>query len=263
MLDAITWRLMQHMNPHEGQENAGLNEEQKHEQDQKNQGYSSRTIRSFVVRGGRMSPAQEAAWRELSPRFVIPYTAERLETAAVYGNDRPLVVEIGFGMGKATWMIARDKPDINYLGIEVHRPGVGRLLWEMREHGLENIRIIEHDAVEVLENMLPEASVSAFHIFFPDTWPKKKHHKRRLVRRPFTDLLASRLAPGGYVYCVSDWAEYGEEALAELTATPMLENHFESFAPPQNWRPETKFERKGLDREHVIREVLFERKETP
>lgn len=238
-----------------------MNEEPK--QEHARHRYSSRTIRSFVVRGGRMSAAQEAAWTELSPRYVLPYTASSLDPVAVYGNTQPLVIEIGFGMGKATWMIAKDNPDINYLGIEVHRPGVGRLLWEMREHEIDNIRIIEHDAVEVLETMLPKGSVSAFHIFFPDPWPKKKHHKRRLVRRPFTDLLASRLTPGGYLYFVTDWAEYGDEALVELSATTGLKNRFESFAPPQSWRPETKFERKGLERAHSIRELLFERGETP
>jgi tRNA (guanine-N7-)-methyltransferase len=163
-------------------------------------------------------------------------------------------------MGRATAGIAGQNPQNNYLGIEVHRPGIGRLLWEIEKNSLKNIRIIEGDAVEILEQNIKDSSVSAFHIFFPDPWPKKRHHKRRLIRRPFTDLLASKLKPGAYVYMVSDWPDYGDWALLELSATKGLVNRYDGFAEAQNWRPETEFERKGLDKNHEIRELLFEKR---
>ncbi len=218
-------------------------------------------IRSYVLRVGRMSDAQRRSYDQLSPVFCVPFREGMLDTAELFGHDRPATVEIGFGMGLATAGIAEANPDQNYLGIEVHRPGIGRLLWEMERRRIGNIRIIEHDAVEVLEKMLPDASVAAFHIFFPDPWPKTRHHKRRLVTRPFTDLLARKLRAGGYVYMVTDWAEYGDWALAELSATPDLVNSGTGFAPRQAWRPETKFERKGLEKAHEVRELYFFRRE--
>jgi tRNA (guanine-N7-)-methyltransferase len=219
--------------------------------------YAVQGIRSFVLRAGRMSDAQRRSYELLSPRFVLPYAAARADLAAAFGRSAPLTVEIGFGMGVATAAIAAANPDRNYLGIEVHTPGVGKLLWEIDRRKLSNVRIVEHDAVEVLRDMLGDGSVDAFHIFFPDPWPKKRHHKRRLVTRPFTDLLARKLAPGGYVYMATDWAEYGDWALAELSATPDLANPYGGFAPRQAWRPETKFERKGLDKAHEVRELYF------
>ena len=177
----------------------------------------------------------------------------------MFGNDAPLVIEIGFGMGKATAAIAHNNPGINYLGIEVHRPGIGRLLGEIERRELKNIRIVEGDAVDVL-GRIKDDSVSAFHIFFPDPWPKKRHHKRRLITRPFTDLLAAKLSGGAYIYMVSDWADYGDWALGELSATPGLVNRYDAFAERQAWRPETEFERKGLDKNHEIRELYFEKR---
>ncbi|MDR2110764.1 MAG: tRNA (guanosine(46)-N7)-methyltransferase TrmB, partial [Spirochaetaceae bacterium] len=176
---------------------------------------------------------------------------------AFFGNEAPVTVEIGFGMGLATALIAQENPGKNYLGIEVFRPGIGRLLWEIEKRRLDNIRIIEHDAVEVFEEMIPPACLEGVHIFFPDPWPKKRHHKRRLIKRPFTDLLARRLRPSGYLYKVTDWAEYGEWALEALSVTPGLVNPYGGFAPPQTWRPRTKFEAKGLQKNHEVRELLF------
>jgi tRNA (guanine-N7-)-methyltransferase len=219
--------------------------------------YSVQGIRSFVLRAGRMSAAQRRCYDALSPRFVLPYAAARADFSACFGRTAPLTVEIGFGMGMATAAIAEANPDRNFLGIEVHTPGVGKLLWEIERRGLSNIRIVEHDAVDVLRDMLGDGAAEAFHLFFPDPWPKKRHHKRRLVTRPFTDLLARKLAAGGYVYMATDWAEYGDWALSELTATPGLRNRFEGFAPRQEWRPETKFERKGLEKAHEVRELFF------
>ena len=204
-----------------------------------------RTIKTFVLRAGRMTPTQQKDYQELSGRWCIPYTDSHLNYTQIFNNTNPVTIEIGFGMGKATAIIAADNPDKNYLGLEVHRPGVGKLLGEIRRRSLENIYIVEHDALEVLEKMIPDGSVSGFHIFFPDPWPKKKHHKRRLVQRPNTDLITKKLVP----------------ALEQLEQTPGLKNKPQEFAPHQEWRPETRFEEKGLDKNHVIRELFFLRQE--
>ena len=195
----------------------------------------------------------------MSPVWCIPFENKKLNFLDIFGNTNPVIVEIGFGMGAATAIIAEKNPDINYVGIEVHRPGVGRLLGEIKKRNLKNIYIIEHDAIEVLQQMVVDGSVDGLHIFFPDPWQKKKHHKRRLIQRPRTDLLASKLAPGGYLYFVTDWQEYAESALEELSKTPGLKNKYESFAPHQNWRPETKFEKKGLEQDRTISELYFEK----
>lgn len=220
-----------------------------------------RTVRTFVLRAGRMTATQQKDYQELSGRWCIPYSGTHLNYTYVFGNANPVTVEIGFGMGRATALIAEANPGTNYLGLEVHRPGVGKLLGEIRRRKLENIRIVQHDALEVLEAMVPDGSVSAFHIFFPDPWPKKRHHKRRLVQRPHTDLIARKLAPDGYLCMATDWEPYAEFALEQLERTPGLENRYEGFAPRQEWRPETRFEEKGLDKNHVIRELFFIRQE--
>ncbi len=220
-----------------------------------------RTVRTFVLRSGRMTATQQKDYRELAGRWCIPYSAESLDYLHAFGNANPVTVEIGFGMGRATALIAEANPGINYLGLEVHRPGVGKLLGEIRRRKLENVRIVQHDALEVLEAMVPDGSVGAFHIFFPDPWPKKRHHKRRLVQRPHTDLIARKLAPGGYLCMATDWEPYAEFALEQLERTPGLGNRYGGFAPRQEWRPETRFEEKGLDKNHVIRELLFIRQE--
>jgi tRNA (guanine-N7-)-methyltransferase len=219
-----------------------------------------RTIKTYVLRAGRISAAQRRSYDTLFPRFGIPFpsVSAPLDFPVVFGNDKPVTVEIGFGMGAAAAEIAAANPDKNYLGIEVHRPGIGRILWTIEQRELQNIRIIEHDAVEVLEKIMPDRSIAAFHIFFPDPWPKKRHHKRRLITRPFTDLLARKLAARGYLYMVTDWTDYAEWALRELTATPGLRNICGGFAPPQPWRPRTEFERKGLAKNHEVRELYFE-----
>lgn len=220
-----------------------------------------RTIKTFVLRAGRMTPTQQKDYQELSGRWCIPFGNYPLDYPQIFGNTNDVVVEIGFGMGKATALIAEANPQTNYLGLEVHRPGVGKLLGEIRRRNLENIFIIQHDALEVLETMVPDSSVAAFHIFFPDPWQKKKHHKRRLVQRPRTDLLAKKLVPGGYLYMATDWEPYAEFALEQLEQTPGLKNKYQGFAPHQEWRPETRFEEKGLDKNHVIRELFFVRQE--
>ncbi|MCL2232268.1 MAG: tRNA (guanosine(46)-N7)-methyltransferase TrmB [Treponema sp.] len=218
---------------------------------------ADRRIRSFVLRAGRMSRAQKRSYETLFPLYGLKGEGASFDPGQFFGNSGPVVVEIGFGMGTATAAIAEQNPDINYVGIDVHRPGIGRLLWEIENRDLKNIRVIEGDAVEFLGKKVKDASISAFHIFFPDPWPKKRHHKRRLVTRPFTDLLAAKLIPGGYIYMVSDWADYGDWALAELSATSGLRNKYSAFAESQDWRPQTEFERKGIKKNHEMRELFF------
>ena len=220
--------------------------------------FRNRSIRSFVLRAGRMSGAQRRAYETLFPLYSLKACETGvLDTPELFGNNGKTVIEIGFGMGAATALIAEQNPEINYLGIEVHRPGIGRLLWEIEKRNLKNIRIIEGDAVEILEKKITDNSVSAFHIFFPDPWPKKRHHKRRLITRPFTDLLAAKLTDGAYIYMVSDWSDYAEWAARELSATAGLVNKYCGFAEPQSWRPGTEFERKGLLKNHDVKELYF------
>ena len=210
-----------------------------------------------------MTSAQKRCYETLSAEYCIPFEENIIETGKYFSvsavDKKPLIIEIGFGMGIATAQIAEANPDKNYIGIEVHKPGIGRLLWEIEQKKLENIRIIEHDGVEVLESMIADNSTDGFHIFFPDPWHKTRHHKRRLIKRPFTDMLGAKLKEGGYIYMVTDWEDYGHWALAELSATPALRNRYENFAPPQTWRPQTKFEKKGLMKHHNVYEIFFNR----
>ena len=220
-----------------------------------------RTVKTYVMRSGRMTAAQERSYKELSPAWCIPFENKKLNFIDVFGNTNPIVVEIGFGMGDATVKIAQAHPEINYLGIEVHRPGVGKILSEIKKRELKNLFVIEYDALDVLECMIGDNSVNGFHIFFPDPWPKKRHHKRRLVQRPKTDLLSQKLAPDGYIYFVTDIIDYAEFALEQLTDTPHLKNKYQGFAEPQEWRVSTKFERKGIAADRQITELFFEKKE--
>jgi tRNA (guanine-N7-)-methyltransferase len=218
-------------------------------------------IRSFVVRAGRIGPGQARALATLAPRFVVPFVAAPVDFAAVFGRAAPVVVEIGFGMGSATAAIAASARDVDFLGIEVHPPGVGALLQRIDEAGLENVRIVQHDAVEVLESMIAPASLAGVHLFFPDPWHKKRHHKRRLIQAPFVRLLASRLAAGATLHCATDWQPYAEQMLAVLSAEPMLVNSVgEGYAARPPSRPLTKFEQRGLDRGHGVRDLVFRRR---
>lgn len=193
------------------------------------------------------------------PRFGIEYGRQPLDFQEVFGRVAPVVAEVGFGMGETTVRIAGEHPAVDYLGIEVHMPGVGSLLRLVGEHGLTNVRIVRHDAVEVLREMVPPASLAGIHVFFPDPWPKKRHHKRRLVQPAFAALAASRLAPGGYLHVATDWEEYAEHVLGVLSATAGLANTAEAFAPRPESRPETKFERRGLKLGHGVWDIVFAR----
>ena len=218
-----------------------------------------RQIKSYVLRAGRLTAAQRRSYDSLSGKFIIPYECKKLEFAGIFNNDNPVIVEIGFGMGRATALIAHENPDKNYIGLEIHKPGIGRLLWEIEHRPLSNVRIIEHDATDVFRDMIPENSLNGVHIFFPDPWPKKRHHKRRLIQRPFTDCIASKLRSQGYIYMVSDWLDYANWALDVLTSTEGVVNVYNGFAQPQSWRPLTSFEKKGLDKKHEIKELFFRR----
>jgi len=214
-------------------------------------------LKSYVKRLGRYTSAQKKAYDSLSDRFLIPFSEEKINFNEVFGNSGKIIIEIGFGSGSATAEIAQANPEKNYLGLEVHKPGIGRLLQEIENRNLSNIRIIDYDAVHVIQKMISVSSVDAFHVFFPDPWPKKRHRKRRLIQKPFTDALCGCLKPSGYIYMVTDWEDYAEHAFEELSATAALRNSYEKFASPQSWRPVTRFEQKGRVKEHVIRELYF------
>ncbi|MCW5222022.1 tRNA (guanosine(46)-N7)-methyltransferase TrmB [Verminephrobacter aporrectodeae subsp. tuberculatae] len=222
--------------------------------------FHPRTIKSFVRRAGRGTAGQARAVEELGPRFVLPYAPAALDTVAAFGRSAPLVLEIGFGMGEATAHIAGLRPEDDFLCCEVHEPGVGALLKRMREQQLTNIRIVQHDAVEVIGHMLPEGCLDGVHIFFPDPWHKKKHHKRRLIQPPLVARLAARIRPGGYLHCATDWQSYAEQMLQVLGAEHLLRNTAAGFAPRPDYRPRTKFEHRGLRLGHGVWDVLFVRR---
>ena len=216
-------------------------------------------IRSFVLRAGRVGPGQARALAELGPQFLLPYQPLPLDLDSLYGRAAPKILEIGFGMGEGMAAIAQAHPENDYLGVEVHTPGVGALLKQLGERGLNNIRIIQHDAVEVLSLMLLPASLDGTHIFFPDPWHKTRHHKRRLIQPPLVQLLASRLQPGGYLHLATDWEDYAVQMLAVLRAEPLLINTAADYAPRPESRPFTKFEARGLRLGHGVWDLLFRR----
>jgi tRNA (guanine-N7-)-methyltransferase len=219
-----------------------------------------RTIRSYVLRAGRMGTGQQRALQELGPRFVLPYAPQPLDCTQVFGRAAPVVLEIGFGMGDATAQIAAGRPDTDFIGVEVHTPGVGALLKHIGEKGLTNLRIVQHDAVEVLRDMIAPLSLAGVHIFFPDPWHKKKHHKRRLIQPAFIADLVTHIAPGGYLHCATDWQPYAEQMLEVLSAEPSLRNTAEGYAPRPDYRPLTKFENRGLKLGHGVWDLVFEKR---
>ena len=218
-----------------------------------------RGIRSYVVRAGRMGSGQKRALAELGPRFLLPFSAEPPDWPSLFGRDAPRVLEIGFGMGDATAAIAQAKPETDFIGVEVHTPGVGALLRQIGERQLGNLRLIQHDAVEVLGHMVAPDSLAGVYIFFPDPWHKKRHHKRRLVQPAFVRLLASRIAPGGTLHCATDWQPYAEQMLEVLGAEPALRNTAQGYAPRPAYRPPTKFENRGRKLGHGVWDLVFSR----
>ncbi len=216
-----------------------------------------RSIRSFVVRAGRLGPGQARALAELGPRYLLPFEAATADWPRHFGRDAPRIFEIGFGMGDATATIAASQPGTDFIAVEVHTPGVGALLKRIGELGLSNLRLLQHDAVDVLEQMVAPASLAGVHVFFPDPWHKLKHNKRRLIQPDFVRLLASRLARGGYLHCATDWEPYAVQMLEVLAAEPALVNTAEGYAPKPDYRPLTKFENRGLMLGHGVWDVVF------
>lgn len=218
-------------------------------------------IRSFVHRRSHITPSQQAALDQLLPQWAIDYQNKTLDFNTAFGRRADTILEIGFGMGETTQQIAQTRPQDNFLGVEVFNAGVGALLKRIDETGLTNIRIIQHDAVEVIRDMIAPASLAGVHIFFPDPWPKKRHHKRRLIQPDFVRMLAHRLTPGGYIHCATDWQDYAEQMLAVLTAEPAVHNTADNYAPRPDYRPLTKFEARGLRLGHGVWDLIFRKNE--
>jgi tRNA (guanine-N7-)-methyltransferase len=220
-----------------------------------------RAIRSFVVRAGRMSDAQTRAIETLMPRYGVAFAkAAPAHATNFFAVERPLIVEIGFGMGVATAEIAKNHPENNYLGIEVHPPGVGNLLKLIEANALTNLRVIQHDAVEVLEHMITSNAVDGFHIYFPDPWHKTRHNKRRLIQPPFVAFLAEKLKRGAYIHLATDWEPYAHWMLDALNTEPRLKNastRADGFVEKPSWRPTTKFETRGVKLGHGVWDLLY------
>jgi tRNA (guanine-N7-)-methyltransferase len=221
---------------------------------------TKRHIRSFVLRQGRVSAAQQRAVETLLPKFGISHSVQPLDITQSFGRVAPKILEIGFGMGDSTATIAMAHPENDYLALEVHTPGVGNLLKLIDTLHLPNIRIIQHDAVEVLRDMIGNATLNGVHIFFPDPWHKARHNKRRLIQAPFIAQLVQKLKPGGYIHVATDWQDYAEQVLAVLSAEPLLENTTVDYAPRPAYRPLTKFEQRGIRLGHGVWDILFLRK---
>jgi tRNA (guanine-N7-)-methyltransferase len=219
----------------------------------------NRHIRSYVLRQGRVSPAQQRACDTLLPRFGIPYAAQPLDLDPIFGRAAPRILEIGFGMGDSTAAIALAHPENDYLALEVHTPGVGNLLKLIAAQQIANIRIIQHDAVEVLRDMIGDGTLDGVHIFFPDPWHKARHNKRRLIQAPFIAQLVKKLKCGGYIHVATDWQDYAEQVLAVLSAEPLLKNTADGYAPRPGYRPLTKFEQRGLRLGHGVWDLVFRR----
>jgi tRNA (guanine-N7-)-methyltransferase len=219
-----------------------------------------RSIRSYVLRQGRVTEAQARAFEQLMPAYGIAFSPVPLDLDAAFGRRAPKILEIGFGMGETTAAIAQSHPETDYLGIEVHRPGVGALLRRIESLGLTNVRVIQHDAVEVVARMIAPASLDGVHVFFPDPWPKKRHRKRRLLQPAFVGLLASRMRPGAYLHAATDWEDYALQMLEVLSAEPLLANTATGFAPRPESRPLTKFESRGTKLGHGVWDLVFRRR---
>ena len=218
----------------------------------------NKPIRSYVLRQGRTTPAQKRALDELSPQYGVPFAPEQIDAARIFGRRAPLVLEIGSGMGETTAAMAAARPDLDFIAIEVHGPGVGSLLKRLQHDRLHNVRVIRHDAIEVLEHMIGDSTLAALHLFFPDPWPKKRHHKRRMVQQPFVALIARKLAPGGVFHAATDWPDYARQIEAVLSGDPRFRRTSGGLVA----RPQTKFERRGIKLGHPIEELCFRLEES-
>jgi tRNA (guanine-N7-)-methyltransferase len=224
-------------------------------------GKHHRTIRSFVLRKGRLTDAQSRALQDLWPGFGIAQQAGLVDTSLLFGRTAPLVVEIGFGNGEATWRMARNEPEKNFIGIEVHKPGIGHLLQALEAHGLANVRIACEDAVEFIRQRLADNCIDEARIYFPDPWPKKRHHKRRIIQAAFLDLLAAKMPPGGLLHLATDWQPYADHMLEACNEHPAFENQSPrgGVCPRPKWRPETKYELRGERLGQPSRDILLRR----
>ena len=220
---------------------------------------TDRRIRSFVTRAGRLSTAQARALEQLGPQYCLQYQKSQLNPEEAFGRSAPTILEIGTGMGETTAHIAGLMPEKNFIGVEVHTPGIGSLLKLIGEQSLSNLRLIQHDAFEVVTHMLPLDSLAGVHVFFPDPWHKARHNKRRLIQSAFVQLLASRIAPGGYLHCATDWEDYAIQMLEVLSAEPLLKNTADAYSPRPHYRPVTKFENRGLKLGHGVWDLVFTR----
>ncbi len=219
-----------------------------------------RQIKTFVQRQGRLTKGQARAIEQLWPRYGLELTDKPLDLATLFGADTPVTLEIGFGNGQSLAEMALAEPQRGFIGIEVHRPGIGQLLQRIGERNIGNIRIFSADALDVLETMIPPGSLDRIQLFFPDPWPKKKHHKRRILNPAFASLAASRLRAGGLLHMATDWEPYAEAALQVLEQHPDFDNTADGFSPRPDWRPLTKFERRGQRLGHEVRDLIFRRK---
>jgi tRNA (guanine-N7-)-methyltransferase len=220
---------------------------------------TERRIRSFVTRAGRLSVAQARALEQLGPDFCLRYQKTEMDIALTFGRNAPTILEIGTGMGDATAQIAALMPEKNFIGVEVHTPGIGSLLKLIGENSLTNLRLIQHDAVEVITHMLAPDSLAGVHIFFPDPWHKARHNKRRLIQSAFVQQLVSRIAPDGYLHCATDWEDYALQMLDVFDAEPLLKNTADGYAPRPDYRPLTKFENRGIKLGHGVWDLVFRR----
>lgn len=219
-------------------------------------GGAMRQIRSFVLRQGRLTPGQQGAFERLWQDIGIQYQPAHLELQSCFPSDQPVILEIGFGNGDSLAQMAQMRPDLNFIGIEVHRPGVGRLLLEIEKRGLQNLRIISHDAVNVLQHCIRPASLAGVQVFFPDPWHKKRHHKRRIIQGSFLDLLAEVIVPGGFLHLATDWENYAEQMCDVIEAHPLFENTSDTgFITRPESRPLTKFEQRGQRLGHIVRDL--------
>lgn len=222
---------------------------------------AQRTIKSYALRSNRLDDEQRRIVLDNYERYCVTFQDGPADPAGFFTDpSKPVIVEIGFGMGTSTQVIARERDQFNYLCLEVYLVGFVKLLRDISRLGLDNIRLMRFNAVDVLERMIPDSSIAGFHIFFPDPWPKKRHHKRRLIQPDFVHLLASKLRKDGYIYCATDWEEYAQWMLEVLSGEALLVNPYDGFCPPVAWRPMTKFEKKGLDKDYRINELWFVRR---
>lgn len=230
-------------------------------QKEPNEDKERRRVRSFVLRAGRLTEGQKRALTELWPVYGVPQNGGLLDFTGLFGNSHPVIMEIGFGNGDATWQMAVASPGENYLAVEVHRPGVGHLLLKLEEHGIGNVRIACEDGVALLSRRVPDASLAGVRIFFPDPWPKKRHHKRRLIQAPFIELLAKKICRGGILHLATDWKPYADSMLEVMHNNQGFENLSPEGGPvpKPDWRPVTKYEERGERLGHSVFDLVYRR----